>query len=803
MGRFSTTVHIKDNAGRMKVINSFCEVMKKRGFVQCSEDEAALSYLLAFGEGGWVTLANEEYKDNPQKAYDDSRETVAALKTSTFSVEVVDSDFALLKLSDPNGGEDEVVVGDGSGYGIEDAPKGDKKLWEPLLAEGRSWEQFSETAAKNEVFVEDVLAELAGVLGIEPYYIDADFDEVSDKADENKNITAFYFKKADEKKKSMTLNAAFIKVFGEGLEPYGFKRLKKIKNKQPYYVRVINGELLHIVTYRQVSSNKLHYKCIEVLVGVVSLYRRNLDFLYYADDPDICLSTPIRYFGTFNIDVDKSVMDSAIQFDCDIWGDSFEHRKKTYYYGPSTDPKILYKSAFSWSIRDFLCKADDADEMLACMNNAFNSSKAVFLPFFDIVSDIRTFVDYLFRGYLKGMVGLSPLDKFIEDKSDGWSEGLTLIKAGYRYDGNEEMKENLAQYLSRQSPNTPQEKIEELRRQYEQRHEEQLALRLEMLDNPELNKRVMEELERCKAKNIEALKSYGISLGEDDNITAPYLKKAAAKAKSMSLNAAFKKVFGEALEPLGYKLIKSKYPYFVKVANEEIIHYVTVANETADGRGYNGVRYKCFNVFCGVSTVYNGDIDFNENHAKFHSNFIDSISEIYTRTHWSNLDMKYRASIMRFYYNPTDNNSLMAMLKKVLAVVEMYALPVIGQAVTLEKCMDYFGLMNHLIYPFLGGGDEGLLCTKLFSADEFVIFKDKYCERELEGLKRELSSNPDSKRRATLEERIEYIMRGREEGKKQCYDFFINPELQEKAPAELERRKKENTEKLRSYGLDL
>lgn len=137
----------------------------------------------------------------------------------------------------------------------------------------------------------------------------------------------------------------------------------------------------------------------------------------------------------------------------------------------------------------------------------------------------------------------------------------------------------------------------------------------------------------------------------------------------MSLNAAFKQVFGEVLEPLGFKLIKSKYPYFVKVANEEIIHYVTVANETADGRGYNGVRYKCFNVFCGVSTVYNGDMDFNENHAKFHSNFIDSISEIYTRTHWLDVDMKYRASIMEFYYDPTDNNSLISALKRTLSLV--------------------------------------------------------------------------------------------------------------------------------------
>ncbi len=773
MGRFSTTVHIKDNAGRMKVINSFCEVMKKRGFVQCSEDEAALSYLLAFSEG-WVTLANEEYKDNPQKAYDDSRQMAAAMKTSAFSVEVVDSDFALLKLSDPNGGEDEVIVGDGSGYGIEDAPKGDKKLWEPLFAEGRSWEQFSETAAKNEVFVEDVLAELAGVLGIEPYYIDADFDEVSDKADKNKNIMAVYFKKADEKKKSMTLNAAFIKVFGEGLEPYGFKRLKKTKNKQPYYVRVINGELLHIVTYRQVSSNKLHYKCIEVLVGVVSLYRRNLDFLYYADNPDICLSTPIRYFGTFNIDVDKSVMDSAIQFDCDIWGDSFEHRKKTYYYGPSTDSKILYKSAFSWSIRDFLCKADDADEMLACMNNAFNSSKAVFLPFFDIVSDIRTFVDYLFRGYLKGMVGLSPLDKFIEDKSDGWSEGLTLIKAGYRYDGNEEMKEDLAQYLSRQSPNTPQEKIEELRRQYEQRHAEQLALRLEMLDNPELNKRVMEELERCKAKNIEALKSYGISLVEDDNITAPYFKKAAAK--TMSLNAAFKKVFGEALEPLGFKLIKSKYPYFVRIVTDEIFHVISYYN---DKRCYDR-DHDYIVIKGGVATVYRSIIDLT--HTPKRENWLISNGSVYLNRLQLKLQQPDDELKHQFYYHSSLPDESLKEMEYQLELTKRFILSALDKAVTIASCIEHnfeIGMDLHLY-------DDGC-----FGA----TYGNSYYNDGMLYFKMDRSVYENRKKNAISELALQ---------EKAYFEKVHNdPDLYNEVQTELERRKKENTEKLRSYGLDL
>lgn len=470
MGRFSTTVQIK-SADNGKFIDTFTEVMKKRSFVPCSEDEAEQSYLLAIGEG-WVTLANEEYGDNRKKAYDDSRELAAALITGAFTVEVVDSDFAVLTLYAPSGSEDEVIVGDGSDYGIDKPARGKRAYWEPLISDGKTWEQFSETAAKNEVFVEDTLAELAAVLGIDPNYVCADLDEIKDKAD---GVTAFYFKKA------------------------------------------------------------------------------------------------------------------------------------------------------------------------------------------------------------------------------------------------------------------------------------------------------------------------------------------AAKGKTLSLNAAFKQVFGEALEPLGFKPIKSKLPFFVRAVNDEIIHYVSVSKETADGRGAHGVRYKCFNVYCGASTVYNGDIDFDYDYVKFNSDFVDSIAEIYTYTHWRDLDIKYRASISRFYYDPTNGNSLISTLKRALAVTEEHCLPVIGQLVTLEKCMEYFREMNHFLLPFLGGNDEGLLCTKLFSADEFVMFMDKNSEREIEKCRRELDFNPDlsPKMRASYEARINYVTEKREEQKKKAYDLFINPELREKAPAELERRKKENIEKLREYGLNI
>lgn len=274
MSRFSTTVHIKNNVDRMRFVNTFSDIMKKRGFVPCSEDETAQSYIFAYDDG-WVTLANEEYMDNPQKAYDDTRDMAKALKTSAFSVEVVDSDFAIMTLRAPNGAEDRVVVGDGTGYGIEETPMGDKNLWEPFLAEGRTLEELYGLWNNQDILAEDTLRDVAPILGINPYYIYADYNEISEKADENENIIAFYFKKAVAKTKSMSLNAAFIKVFGEALEPLGFK---KIKSRYPYLVRVVpGGEIIHVITVMQDQGMMQNQKSFVISGGVATVYRGKID----------------------------------------------------------------------------------------------------------------------------------------------------------------------------------------------------------------------------------------------------------------------------------------------------------------------------------------------------------------------------------------------------------------------------------------------------------------------------------------------------------------------------------------------
>lgn len=268
MGRFFSNVHIKNNVGRMKFINQFCDLMKKRGYVPCTEEEAAFSYLLAFSEDAWVTLVNEDYSDTPKKAQDDLKHLAEELKTSAFSVEVVDSDFAILSL---NSG-DTVIVGDGSGYGIEEPSRGNYKYWEPLLASGKTLEQFTEIAQKDRTFVEDTLSELAVVLGILHEYICADYSELSDA----EKAVQLYFKKVEVNTKPMTLNAAFIKVFGEALEPLGFKR---IKSKYPYFVRVIGKEIIHVISVQK-SFPYLHAigrEGFSILSGAATVYKPKID----------------------------------------------------------------------------------------------------------------------------------------------------------------------------------------------------------------------------------------------------------------------------------------------------------------------------------------------------------------------------------------------------------------------------------------------------------------------------------------------------------------------------------------------
>ena len=72
-----------------------------------------------------------------------------------------------------------------------------------------------------------------------------------------------------------SLQTEFVKYYKEKLEPYGFK---KVKGRQPYFVRVVNDEILHIFTFESVRSTEFGYKAFHLSCGVATVYRKEINF---------------------------------------------------------------------------------------------------------------------------------------------------------------------------------------------------------------------------------------------------------------------------------------------------------------------------------------------------------------------------------------------------------------------------------------------------------------------------------------------------------------------------------------------
>ena len=72
-----------------------------------------------------------------------------------------------------------------------------------------------------------------------------------------------------------SLQTEFVKYYKEKLEPLGFK---KVKGRQPYFVRVVNDEILHIFTFMSVSSTEFGYKAFDLMCGIATVYRKEINF---------------------------------------------------------------------------------------------------------------------------------------------------------------------------------------------------------------------------------------------------------------------------------------------------------------------------------------------------------------------------------------------------------------------------------------------------------------------------------------------------------------------------------------------
>ncbi len=355
MGRFFTSTQINNpkqlDCDGFKAY--FCEKMKKEGYEVCEADCAELSYVLAFADNcKWVTLSSESYEQGNRTAQADTARIAKMLKTTCINTTVIDSDCAMLDLYDDKGKKaDTLVMGRADDYLGDDIPAPAQAVWEQFVSPDSTWEQFMSVVQGDYVFVEDGLSELAPVIGMDSGNILFEYDDADEN---NENFCYLSFRKASSKKeKKLTLNAAFKQIIGKALEPYGFKI---IKGRHPYIVRIINNEILHIITFCPESPEYPEDKAFAIMCGVATIYRKKITFDLSPKENHEWLDYMSSFYTALTHENDSEILGQ------------------------------LYKSCYY---------SDKADSLTSVLTANSESIIKYVLPIMDKIKDIDSCLDYM------------------------------------------------------------------------------------------------------------------------------------------------------------------------------------------------------------------------------------------------------------------------------------------------------------------------------------------------------------------------------------------------------------------------
>ena len=272
-----------------------------------------------------------------------------------------------------------------------------------------------------------------------------------------------------------------------------------------------------------------------------------------------------------------------------------------------------------------------------------------------------------------------------------------------------------------------------------------------------------------------------------------------------SLNKAFMEVYGEALAPYGFRKVKSRQPYIIRLINDEIVHVLTVIKEDTADYETSGFR-----IYAGVATVYRLKLDFNIKPIECKS-WLNSIDYIYKAGDFFGDREDRFIGKYECIYKKNDENALMECMRESLKGTKEVALRVFDKIKSLKMCiwfwenyqMPVFSVhINMLLKP--SESSEGAVSLLVFdSCEDFNAYlkdeSDKYDECIINSIKtgdwtgtvgywggtvEEYIANKDSGRRKE-------VRRFEQEG----FAYFKNDKENYKiAMDELKRRKSKNLE---------
>ncbi len=277
----------------------------------------------------------------------------------------------------------------------------------------------------------------------------------------------------DIKKKMMGLGTAFKKVYEEELGKHGFK---KGESKYPYFFRVIGDEIIHVITYQQMSSGEYEHKKFDIFAGVFTVYNPGLTF-----DKSPSYNRPI---ATTNFKIKKKLPDGSVT-----------------------------RGSFDYSYR-----TNNEEDMIRALKESLEETKEYLIYELDKVTNLKACIDFIHKsslliGYYDDDYGIGRYDgarqsewllffklytveEYTELEKSWWKEDDERREAG--------IKAGLFVYS--------EEKLKKRNIERKERFDRDIENFTRWANDPVRMKKIMDELERRKLVNKEYMKKMGIEI---------------------------------------------------------------------------------------------------------------------------------------------------------------------------------------------------------------------------------------------------------------------------------------------------
>jgi len=495
MGSTFSTIQIRNPipGDSVHLKEQLCKYYLKKGLVPTIEENAQFSFWIAFSDSSnWAALGSGSGWYDLDVVHLDIPELAKEFHTHCVVTGVWDSDTFDIELFGPSDTQHDVIRAGRSPFEGH-LTEGHRELWEPLFALGKTWEQLREICNRDYTFSEEALCEIAPLLGIDPKHVTCNYDCCKGISTSTPNVIDLHFKvpnhsltnvvdfnqfnkNTKQLSRKPSLEAAIIQEFSEALAIFGFV---KIKGSQPYFVRLVDDEILHIMTYQCEDNYEF-----SVLCGVNTVYRYRL------------------------------TLDESPRFNCN-W---LEYISGIYMMSNPFD----YDKDF---LKSLLCFTCTKETMIEVVNYVFELTSEIILPVLDKVVDFDKCLEFFYK-YKGSAFIYDDVEKFaIKDKVNSDNEGLLYIKTGtygFHMIKRREMhlasiaykiKNGIRAYFIDSDGNHQdytQEIFEEHCRVFENEKAQKLVDYNQIYSNHEYCSKAFAELERRKTANTNILRSYGL-----------------------------------------------------------------------------------------------------------------------------------------------------------------------------------------------------------------------------------------------------------------------------------------------------